>query len=82
MFIRRCTMCLAIPGRIVSIDGDCGRIDFGGASKEVSLAFVADEAAVGDWVLIHTGFALSIISEEEARDTLEAIDAAFHIEEL
>lgn len=75
-------MCLAIPGRIVSIVGDNGRIDIGGAAKEVSLVFVADEAKVGDWVLIHTGFALSIISEEDARETLEAIDAAFSIEEL
>ena len=63
-------MCLAIPGKITSISGDdplmrTGKVDFGGILKEVSLAFVP-EANVGDYVIVHVGFALSRVDEEEA----------------
>lgn len=65
-------MCLAVPGRVQSVSEEDGlsrrgRIDFGGIEKEVSLAFVP-EANVGDYVLVHVGFALSRIAEEEARE--------------
>lgn len=69
-------MCLAIPGKIVSIDDQTdsalrrGYADFGGVRKEISLAFTP-EAAEGDYVLVHVGFALSVVDEEEARRTLE-----------
>jgi len=68
-------MCLAIPGKIVSIDGDDplvrqGRVEFGGVIIEVSLACVP-EAVVGDYVLVHAGFALNVVDEEQARLTLE-----------
>lgn len=63
-------MCLAIPGRIVSISGDeplmrFAQVDFGGVGKQINLAYVP-EAAVGDYVLVHVGFALSVIDEAEA----------------
>lgn len=63
-------MCLAIPGRILSICGDdllmrVGRTDFGGIIKEINLAFVP-EACVGDHVLVHAGFAIAQIDETEA----------------
>lgn len=63
-------MCLAIPGRVLSISGDdplmrVGQVDFGGIVKEINLAFVP-EAAIGDYVLVHVGFAISIINEAEA----------------
>ncbi len=63
-------MCLAVPGRILSVAGDdpltrTGRVDFGGLVKEVNLAFVP-EARVDDHVLIHVGFAISVIDEAEA----------------
>lgn len=63
-------MCLAIPGRVLSISGDdplmrVGQVDFGGIVKEISLAFVP-EAAIGDYVLVHVGFAISVINEAEA----------------
>lgn len=64
-------MCLAVPGRVVEIfDDDAtelkrGKIDFGGIRKEVCLAFTP-EAALGDYVLVHVGFALTIIDEAEA----------------
>jgi hydrogenase expression/formation protein HypC len=64
-------MCLAIPGKIIEVDEQgewqrTGRVDFGGVVKEVSLALVP-EAAVGDYVLVHVGMALSTIAEDEAQ---------------
>ncbi len=67
-------MCLAVPGKILSISGDdatrMGAVSFGGVSKEASLAFVP-EAKVGDYVLVHAGFAISVVDEAEAAQTLE-----------
>ena len=65
-------MCLAVPGRIVEItdSGDIafrvGKVDFGGIRKEVNLAYTP-EAEVGKYVLVHVGFALSVIDEDEAK---------------
>jgi hydrogenase expression/formation protein HypC len=79
-------MCLAIPGRITSLSGGdpllrTGRVDFGGVSKEVSLAFVP-EARVGEYVLVHVGFALSRVSEAEARRVFDYLDEIDEIDEL
>lgn len=67
-------MCLAIPARIVEIDAatDIAQVSLGGVRKEVSLALVND-AQVGDYVLIHVGYALNKLSEEEAEKTLALI---------
>lgn len=69
-------MCLAIPGRILAIEGDgdlrVGEVDFGGVSRATNLAFVS-EAAVGDYVLVHVGFAIARIDEAVAKETLEAL---------
>ena len=63
-------MCLAIPARIVELlDGDQCRVELGGVRKEISLALV-DGAAVGDYVIVHVGFALSRLDPEEAEQTL------------
>ena len=64
-------MCLGVPGKIVSITDDeplerLGKVSFGGIVKEVSLAYVP-EAAVGDYVIVHVGFAISRVHEDEAR---------------
>ena len=64
-------MCLAIPGKVESITGEgdpltrMGKINFGGILKEASLAYVP-EVKVGDYVIVHVGFALSVVDEEEA----------------
>lgn len=63
-------MCLAVPGKLVNIDGfdptfRTGRVNFGGIVKEVNLAYVP-EVKVGNYVLVHVGFALTIVDEEEA----------------
>lgn len=66
-------MCLGVPGKIVEIyekDGlQMGKIDFGGVTREACLAYVP-EAQIGDYTLIHVGFALNVISEAEAQETL------------
>jgi len=68
-------MCLAIPGKIESISGDdplsrMGKINFGGIFKEACLAYVP-EAKVGDYVIVHVGFALSRVDEDEAHKVFE-----------
>ena len=69
-------MCLAVPGKIVAVRGDTeprmGTVDFGGVRKEVCLE-ILPEAAIGDYVVVHVGFALSILDEEEARETLNLL---------
>jgi len=75
-------MCLGIPGRIVAID-DAERMlataDVSGVRRQINIACVVDdehplEACVGDWVLIHVGFAMSRIDEAEAAETLRILD--------
>jgi len=68
-------MCLAIPGKVVSISGNddltrMGRINFGGIIKEASLAYVP-EVVIGDYVIVHVGFALSKVDEAEAQKVFE-----------
>lgn len=69
-------MCLGIPGRIVEVDDNplmrMGKVDFGGVTREVCLAYVP-EAQVGDYVIVHVGFAISRIDEEEAEETLRLL---------
>ncbi len=70
-------MCLAIPARILELDqgSDQAVVSLGGVRKPVSLALV-DDAAVGDYVLVHVGYALNKVSPEEAERTLALIQAA------
>jgi len=68
-------MCLAIPGKVLSISGDddltrMGRIDFSGVVKQASLAYVP-EVVIGDYVIVHVGFALSKVDEAEAQKVFE-----------
>ena len=77
-------MCLGVPGKIIDIyeaDGlRMGRIDFGGTQREACLAYVP-EAAVGDYTVIHVGFAISQLSEEEAQATLDTLREIADLEE-
>lgn len=77
-------MCLGIPGKIASIyetDGlRMGKIEFGGVQREACLDYVP-EAEVGDYVVVHVGFAISRLSEEEAQDTLNLLREIMDIEE-
>jgi hydrogenase expression/formation protein HypC len=69
-------MCLGVPGKIIEIYESqglkMGKIDFGGVLREACLAYVPD-AKLGDYTIIHVGFALNIISEKEAQETLELL---------
>jgi len=63
-------MCIAIPAQVVEIEGEKGTVNLGGVNKEIMFTFTP-EAKKGDWVLMHTGFALNIISEDDAQETLK-----------
>lgn len=79
-------MCLGIPGRVVDVHGEheftMGTVDFGGVCREVCLAYVADEVRPDDWVIVHVGFALSVMDEDEARRTYEALRVIGALDEL
>lgn len=76
-------MCLGVPGRIIELqEGELmrmGRVDFGGIIREVCLAYVP-EAQVGDWVIVHVGFAISRLEEAEALETLRLLEEVFGAE--
>jgi hydrogenase expression/formation protein HypC len=79
-------MCLAVPGKITSISGDdpltrMGKIDFGGILKEANLAYVP-EAQVGDYVIVHVGFAIGRLDEEEANKVFEYLREMEELSEL
>ncbi len=65
-------MCLSIPAQVISIEGDVAQASVGGTIVTAGLQLVED-VKIGDYVLIHTGFALQKISEEEAQETLQTI---------
>jgi hydrogenase expression/formation protein HypC len=80
-------MCLAIPGKIISITNQLdstfrqGKVSFGGIMKEVNLCMVPD-AQINDYVLVHVGVAIGIIDEEEARITFEYLRLIGEVDEL
>ena len=78
-------MCLAVPGKILNISGEdfarTARVSFGGIVKEVSLAYVP-EAEEGHYVLVHVGFAISVLDEAEAMKTFEILKQMGELEEL
>ena len=79
-------MCLGVPGRVVSIEPDptgmtMGRVSFAGITKEVCLAYTP-EAEVGDYVVVHVGFAISRIDEEEAHKVFEYLREMDELAEL
>ncbi|HTJ22950.1 MAG TPA: HypC/HybG/HupF family hydrogenase formation chaperone [Gemmatimonadaceae bacterium] len=79
-------MCLGIPGKIIDIRADrglpMGTIDFGGVRREACLAYVADEVTMGDYVIVHVGFAISKVDEAEAKRTFEVLRDMSQLEEL
>lgn len=77
-------MCLGVPGRITQVRESglmrMGKVDFGGVTREVSLAYVP-EAEKGDYVIVHAGFAISHVDEAEAKETLDLLVEAGILEE-
>lgn len=79
-------MCLAIPGLVLCISGDdpikrIGQVKFGGITKEVNLAYAPD-AKVGDYVIVHVGFAISTLNESEANRVFEYLREMDELQEL
>jgi hydrogenase assembly chaperone HypC/HupF len=74
-------MCLAIPVRIVSIDGDEAETDIGGVRRSVSIALTPG-VKVGDYVLLHTGYAIGLIDEDEAKVTLSLLEEIASLSEV
>lgn len=65
-------MCLAVPVQVVSVDGNEAEVEIGGVKRKVSITLTPD-ARVGDYVLLHTGYAISVIDEAEAQETLKLL---------
>jgi hydrogenase expression/formation protein HypC len=79
-------MCLGVPGRVISMQADplgmiMGRVSFGGTTREVCMAYVP-EAQVGDYVIVHVGFAISRIDEDEALKVFEYLERIGELDEL
>lgn len=79
-------MCLAVPGRVLAVSGDepltrVGRVDFGGIVKEIALAFVP-EVDVDAYVLVHAGFAITVIDQEEADRVFQHLREIGDLDEL
>ena len=79
-------MCLGIPGQIVEIHDDhgvaMGTVDFGGVRRSVCLAYVAHDIAPGDYAIVHVGFAISKVSEDEAKRTYALLEEMSQLDEL
>ncbi len=79
-------MCLGVPGRVTAVEDNAlgitmGKVDFGGISKEVCLAYVPG-VTVGDYVIVHVGFAISKVSEAEAMEVFRALKEMGELGEL
>lgn len=66
-------MCLAVPMKLESISGDLGVVDIGGVKRQIGLTLLED-AKIGDYVLVHAGFAIQRLNEEEAEETLKLLE--------
>jgi len=74
-------MCLGIPGKVLNIKDEMAEVDFGGVKRTVSL-LLCPEVKVGDYVLVHVGFAITKLEEEEAKETLKLLEEYLGREEL
>jgi hydrogenase expression/formation protein HypC len=74
-------MCLAVPVEVVSIDGNDAEVEIGGVKRRVSIV-LTPEARVGDYVLLHTGYAINVIDEAEAQETLKILEEMARLDEV
>ena len=75
-------MCLGVPMQVVSIDGTDIVAEIDGVKREASLMILDDEVSVGDFVIVHAGFAISKLDEQEARETLQMMRDVFSLEDM
>lgn len=71
-------MCLAVPGKVVEIKGQIARVDYGGIVREANISLV--DAQIGDYVLVHAGFAIQKLDEKSAKETLALWYEIFEME--
>jgi len=69
-------MCLAIPGRVVEVEGQRALVDFGGAKRLVYLTLLPREVKAGDYVMVHAGFAIEVVDRREAEEVLKLLEEA------
>ena len=74
-------MCLAVPVKVVSIEGSEAEVEIGGVKRRVSI-MLTPEARVGDYVLLHTGYAINVIDEAEAQETLKILEEMARLDEV
>ena len=74
-------MCLAVPVKVVSIKGNEADVEIGGVRRRVSIV-LTPEARVGDYVLLHTGYAINVINEAEAQETLKILEEMASLDEI
>jgi hydrogenase expression/formation protein HypC len=74
-------MCLAVPVKVVSIEGNDAEVEIGGVKRRVSIV-LTPEARVGDYVLLHTGYAINVINEAEAQETLKILEEMASLDEV
>jgi hydrogenase expression/formation protein HypC len=74
-------MCVGVPSKIVKIDDSMARIDVEGAQRDVSLLLLDEEVQIGDYVIVHAGFAIRKIHEEDARENLRLMKKMFGVED-
>jgi hydrogenase expression/formation protein HypC len=74
-------MCLAVPVQVVSIDGNEAEVEIGGVKRRVSI-ILTPEARAGDYVLLHTGYAINVIDEAEAQETLKILEEMASYDEV
>lgn len=72
-------MCLSVPAKIIKLEGMKAVVDFGGSQREISVMLIPN-AKMGDYVLVHAGFAIQILDELEARNTLDAFKEIYENE--
>jgi len=79
ILVKRKTMCLAVPVKVVSIEGNDAEVEIGGVRRRVSI-ILTPEARVGDYVLLHTGYAINVVNESEAQETLKILEEMARLE--
>ena len=74
-------MCLAIPVKVVSVESDEAETEIAGVKRRISIA-LTPEAKVGDYVLLHTGYAIGVVDEDEAKETLKLLEEIVSLSEV
>ncbi len=74
-------MCLAVPVKVISVQGNDAEVEIGGVKRRVSIV-LTPEARVGDYVLLHTGYAINVVNEAEAQETLKILEEMANLDEV